>query len=95
MERGLRIKTNPIDDACDLDITTPLYIKVKKDDNLIFLINTDEWDIATAVKWFNKMADVLDCGMAMLPKDMLCGATKITKEEYTVINNILKRMIEE
>jgi hypothetical protein len=95
LQRGLRTECSSIDDACDIDITTILpYINAKKDDNLIFLIDTDEWDLSDAFKWFNKAAEVLDCGMAMFPKDMFCGATKITQEEYAVINNVLKRMIE-
>ena len=90
MKRGLREKTNPIDDACN---TTPAYIKANKDDNIIFLIDTDEYTMPEAAKWLDVISNRLDCGIAMIPKDMICGTTIITEEEYTVINNILKRMM--
>lgn len=94
-EGSMAIKRTLLERPTPIDVnTTPPYINAKKDDNLIFLIDTDEWDLSDAFEWFNRAAEVLDCSMVMFPKDMFCGLTKITEEEYTVINNILKRMME-
>ena len=72
------------------------FINIKDEENMLFLVDTNEWYLEDIAKFL----EMLDCAfphsnIAFLPKSMALHSIQITKEEYVVINNVLKRMMEE
>ena len=71
------------------------YFGVKDGDNLCLIVDTYNMDLYYASKWADAFMKCFPkVGIALIPKDMCCGVTTITGKEYTVINNVLKRMKE-
>lgn len=70
-------------------------MNIKYNENMLFLVDTNEWRLDDISK-FLEMLDVVFpySNIAFLPKTMALHNTRISKEEYEVINNVLKRMME-
>lgn len=69
------------------------YTNIKDGDNLLFFANTDNYDIGMIsnwLKWFNEAFPKVNC--IIVPDDMFYAVPKLTGKEYTVINNILKKI---
>lgn len=71
------------------------FINIEDGSNLLFITDTDEWTLAEVSDWFNRISNCFaNVNIAILPKNMTNKPVSITDKEYTVINNILKRMKE-
>ena len=70
------------------------FINIKDGEILLFLVDTDEWYLED-VGNFLKILDMAFpySNIAFLPKSMALHSVQISKEEYVVINNVLKRMM--
>lgn len=71
------------------------FINIKDGENLLFLVDTDKCYLEDLCKFSEILGSAFPKNnIAFLPKDMALYPVSITGKEYTVINNVLKRMME-
>lgn len=69
------------------------YVYIKDGDNLMFFANTDNYDLEMINSWIKAFSQAFPkVGCAVVPDDMFYAVHKLTGKEYTVINNILKKI---
>lgn len=69
------------------------FINLDKMRRIMFFVDTEEYDLETCLKWFKVMQKIMpDIDLCIIPSNMINSFTPITGKEYTMLNNILKRM---
>lgn len=69
------------------------FMQFKGNEKLLFFVNDEEWCLDDITKWMDVINSVYPAlSLVVLPVSMLKGVEKITRKEYTMLNNILKRM---
>lgn len=69
------------------------YVHIKDGDNLMFFANTDNYNIDMINSWVKVFSGAFPkVGYVVVPDDMFYAVPKLTGKEYTVINNILKKI---
>lgn len=83
--------------SCEpIHISSLPFARIKKDERLLFLANIEEYNIHEVSKWSDNFSKVYpDVKYVIFPDNMFTSITRLTGKEYTVINNILKRCMEE
>jgi len=71
----------------------PLPYQVESYKNYLFMFDIEEWGIDEVSKFSEYLGKCYpENGFAFMPNTMGLHSTTITGKEYTMINNILKRM---
>lgn len=68
------------------------YMQIKGNEKLLFVLDDNEWTLEDASKWLNIFSEgfpyITTC---LFLKSMFNNIQELTEEEYTVLNNILKK----
>lgn len=70
----------------------PLPYSIEPSKKYLFLVDDKEWTVEDVMGWFYLFKETFNNDIVILPKSMISTKTTITSKEYTVLNNILKRM---
>ena len=70
-------------------------MQLKDNEKLLFFVDDNEWNIDEVSRWFINLSECLPYAtFAVLPASMFKNVQKITGKEYSILNNILKRCID-
>ncbi len=72
----------------------PLPYSIEPGKKYLFLVDDKEWTVEDVMEWFNLFKKTFNNDVVIVPKSMISAKTTITGKEYTVLNNILKRMVQ-
>lgn len=70
------------------------FMQLKGDEKLLFFADDDRWNVEGITKWLNMFSETFpSITFAVLPLTMFKNVQRITGKEYSVLNNILKRCV--
>ena len=70
-------------------------MQLKGNEKLLFFVDDNEWNIDEVSRWLLNLSECLPYAtLAVLPASMFNNVQKITGKEYSILNNILKRCID-
>ena len=68
------------------------FMQLMGNEKLLFIVDDDKWTLNDTSEWLNIFNNVFsNVKFCVFPKSMFTSVQKITDEEYSVLNNILKR----
>ena len=71
------------------------FVQLKGDEKLLFFADDDRWNVEGITKWLNMFSETFpSITFAVLPLTMFKNVQRITGKEYSMLNNILKRCME-
>jgi hypothetical protein len=69
----------------------PYPYSFQKDDRLLFVVDTEKYDLGEVLNWVHAFRQVVDNKFVVFPKSLLYTMIPITGKEYTMLNNLLSR----
>lgn len=68
------------------------YMQIKGDEKLLFVLDDNEWNLEDTNKWLNIFSECFPyITICLFLKSMFNNIQGLTEEEYTVLNNVLKK----